>query len=194
MPSTNKKEKKEKKPKKPKQKQKQKQIVKQKVHVNVQSSGGSGGTTMPSSLPSYIPQQFRDNRGENVRLENLISQLSNKVGEVAKKNVDEIRNLVIPNPILTPQPIQNNFSLMDQIKANMFYKQPEERGLDIAEDETNIDHYEKQEHPNPIEDLQEVPAFAVAEASVVQKRPVGRPKKQKEETGNLPIESFFKSK
>lgn len=57
----------EKKPK-PKQKQKQKQIVKTNVKVNVQSAGGGGGTTMP--------QAFGDRTGENVRLMNLVEQLS----------------------------------------------------------------------------------------------------------------------
>jgi len=56
--------------KKLKQKQKQKQVVKQNVKVTVQSSGGSGGGG------SSMPQAFTDRSGENIRLQNLIDQLT----------------------------------------------------------------------------------------------------------------------
>lgn len=75
-----KKDKKRQKPK-PKQKQKQKQVVKQNVKVTVQSSGGSGGGG------SSVPSAFSDRSGENVRLQNLVEQLSRRISAPVSSGV-----------------------------------------------------------------------------------------------------------
>ena len=89
----------EKKPK-PKQKQKQKQIVKTNVKVNVQSAGGGGGATMP--------QAFGDRTGENVRLMNLVEQLS-RTRETAGAKV--AIPVSIPVPISVPIPVNINMPI-----------------------------------------------------------------------------------
>ncbi len=73
-----------------KKSQKLKQV--QKVNVNVTSGGGGGG----SSAPSVVPQQFRDTRGENVRLENILSSISRRLNASEVKAIPEQ-----PVPIVT---------------------------------------------------------------------------------------------
>jgi hypothetical protein len=82
---------------KPKQKQKQKQIVKTNVKVNVQSAGGGGGTTMP--------QAFGDRTGENVRLMNLVEQLSRT--RVALSKAEPISVTDMPIKTKEEAPIAN---------------------------------------------------------------------------------------
>ena len=92
--------------KKPKQKQKQKQIVKQNVKVTVQSSGGSGGGGTGSPFPQSVPQPFTDKSGENVRLQNLIQQISRKV----RAPVMESNDLPIPTNYPAPRYNSSNDS------------------------------------------------------------------------------------
>jgi len=106
--------------KKPKQKQKQKQIVKQNVKVTVQSSGGSGGGG--SSQP--IPQPFMDRNGENVRLQNLIEQISRKVRTTPMESND----LPIPTNYPTPAYRPSN----DPETLSGVFQAPIDFGIPIA--------------------------------------------------------------
>lgn len=106
-----KKDKKRQKPK-PKQKQKQKQVVKQNVKVTVQSSGGSGGGG------TSVPSAFSDRSGENVRLQNLVEQLSRKISAPVSSGVSA--------PAYNPANDADTFKSV--FKAPINYNKPIELG------------------------------------------------------------------
>lgn len=120
------KKKQEKKKKQPASRKSKTTTTKQNVHVNVQSSGGSGGGG--SAIPAPFAQK---NYGENVRIENLLSELSKHI--ISKKNEVPIQKYEEPvqKKDIGTSPIdvhedKNNKSILEQIRE---YK-PQRRMID----------------------------------------------------------------
>lgn len=130
-----------------KKKDKKSKSIYQNVNVHVQSGGGGGGSAMPTpSFGNAIPMQFANTAGENTKFQQLIDIVKNfnkPVNEPNRFDFVDLNNRPLrenprpepmlidpvpsqpaeqPNmvPVLFNQPINNNISLQDMVKQNVY--------------------------------------------------------------------------
>jgi len=108
------------------------QQLKQNVHVNVQSSGSGGGGG------SSLPQSFQQKPyGENVKIENLLSEISKKIEMQPKREIIQQPKREILTKEMGTSPIdiqenKNNESLLEKVsgkKRSEYVRGPIERTI-----------------------------------------------------------------